>query len=67
MKPTRKLECGCELFTTIHKEPDIIFCPKHKSAPDLYKACKAQLKWSQELGYPGSILAKEALAKAEKL
>lgn len=33
-------DCGCRLCTYYGIEPDIIYCPKHKAADDLYEACK---------------------------
>lgn len=39
-----KLKCGCEIFNT-KRGLDIIYCPLHKSAPDLYEACKEALGW----------------------
>ena len=72
MNYTRKLECDCELFTTIEHEPDIIFCPKHKAAPDLYEALKAiDNHWRSKEAFNLRDIeimkanAREALAKVE--
>ncbi len=38
----RGFSCGCRVSGTDIKTCGIAYCPQHKSAPDLYEACKAQ-------------------------
>jgi len=37
------LSCGCSIFVEPNSSPLLNYCPKHKSAPDLYEACKMLL------------------------
>ena len=39
MVTVREYECGCKI-TTDKNYPSIEHCPLHKSAPELYEACK---------------------------
>ena len=56
--------CGC-----IYDSLGIIYCPKHKSAPDLYEACKLAEKLlaigvgAEPLPIP--LMIERAIAKAE--
>lgn len=34
------LPCGCSMFLEPNSPPVLTYCPLHKSAPDLYEACK---------------------------
>lgn len=64
-----ELPCGCKADTTFNPENyTIIFCPLHKSAPDLYEALKELLPltvgcWRH--GRPEFDRTRKALAKAE--
>lgn len=63
--------CGCKIVLVDNVTADIHYCPKHKSAPDLYEACKeleqylAQrpAKDKQLLAYQATLI--KAIAKAE--
>lgn len=59
-----KLDCGCYLYTTLSESMpiDIIYCPKHKAAPDMYEALTIALPFidSEEI----QSIIREALAKA---
>ena len=75
MNKYTKGECGCyiEYYEGFKDKPDhIIYCPKHKSAPDLYEALK-EITTIEQSNVPydkydvlGAInIAKKALAKAD--
>jgi len=38
----KTLDCGCEIIVATNGSVMLTYCPLHKSAPDLYEACKAQ-------------------------
>lgn len=62
------LDCGCRLFIDSSNMPDIIYCPLHRSAPDLYEACKEMNKRfiPQTPDDSGALLnLYKAIAKAE--
>ncbi len=40
MKTLREYECGCKI-TSDKNYPSVEYCPKHKSAPDMYEALRA--------------------------
>lgn len=50
-----KPECGCEVYRIMHSKPNLYriqYCPKHKSAPDLYEALRLLLRaWESHGGY----------------
>ncbi len=63
----RVYECGCKI-TSYRNCPSIVYCPKHKFAPDLYEAAKQVSResgpdMSPSLGAIDGL--REALAKAE--
>ncbi|KKN12482.1 hypothetical protein LCGC14_1016060 [marine sediment metagenome] len=66
-----KNKCGCVIIQDRTADAYIVYCPKHKSAPDLYEALKALVAFDDTGGDGVSdhyILirnAKEALAKAD--
>jgi len=42
MNYTRHFECGCKIKVTGEiTNAEIIYCPKHEAAPDMYEALKA--------------------------
>ena len=68
--------CGCYADATfapiwgcLPKNYKIIFCPKHKAAPELYEALVGMLQWFQQMGYdrelPQYRHMEQALAKVE--
>ena len=66
----KEYDCGCEIVTDNMGAYEIDYCPKHKSAPDLYRALKTiTSKMSPPddmLCYlPELVKAREALAKAD--
>lgn len=70
----RFMSCGCEIKLTDanYQLTRIIFCPKHKAAPDMYKALKNISPWSvtsRKGNMPNMDNAinavRQALAKAE--
>lgn len=66
-----KLDCGCLLWST-RGHPDILFCPKHRAAPELYEVCKAVDDYLNA-AYPDNLkrkkimfeLAEKAIAKVD--
>ena len=61
--------CGCVVIQDQTADAYIVYCPKHKAAPDMYEACRKGLELlSINLEqYRGTVseLLREALAKAE--
>ena len=45
----KEYACGCEILTDGMGTYGIRYCPKHKSAPDLYEACKVAQIWLEGL------------------
>ena len=37
----KELECGCRIMGNTNRELSLEYCPKHRAAPDLYKALLA--------------------------
>jgi hypothetical protein len=67
MNYTKELTCGC-LITISGFEGNIIYCSKHKAAPDMYEALGLALKDLAELGRIDTkteIIMVDAKAKAE--
>jgi len=67
----KEYDCGCEIATDGYDSYEIEYCPKHRSAPDLYEACKEAEKTIAEALKKGTFLPNlnraviKALAKAE--
>ena len=62
----QELDCGCVLALDYDKNMMIVYCPKHKAAHDLYKACKLILERDKEYGCNISLFEiEEAVAKAK--
>ena len=63
-------DCGCQVYRIMHSKPNLYriqYCPLHKSAPDLYKACKGiAYMWRKDTpAFQGQLEeAKEELSKA---
>lgn len=67
-----KEECGCKLKQLGHVITAIEYCPLHKSAPDLYEACKSVVEYRDELSYGNPVAlnlvlrrVNQAIAKVE--
>ncbi|KKN12478.1 hypothetical protein LCGC14_1016020 [marine sediment metagenome] len=62
----KEYDCGCEIVTDNMGAYEIDYCPKHKSAPDLYEALKKMLPLVSGYYLQEVIDAEQALAKAEE-
>ena len=61
------MECKCQVFDVLYAEHEIVYCPLHEAASDMYKALKALIEYQQEYGgvIPCLADAIKAIAKAE--
>ncbi len=63
-------QCTCQVVEVEYGETEIVYCPLHKSAPELYEALKEVLNDANNGSFTslaGSVqkLGEQALAKAE--
>lgn len=63
-------DCGCKIRTFAFSGAELIYCPKHLAAPDIYEALRLAFRDLCENGRitePVENVIKQALAKAEGL